>query len=85
MTITLALPDEWVQAVPNTEQAALEGVAVEGYRLGKFSMSQVGKLMGTSRWEAEQMLARHGFRWEMTIEEIEQDVQTLRSVLARKP
>jgi predicted HTH domain antitoxin len=85
MTITLALPDEWVKALPDTNRAAMEGVAVEGYRLEKFSMGQVAQLLGVSRWEAEQVLAKHGCHWEMTAEEIEDDVNTLRAVLEQKP
>jgi predicted HTH domain antitoxin len=84
MSITLALPDAIEEAVPNAERAALVGIAVEGFRNEKLTIGQVGKLLGVSHWEAEQILGKNGCRWEMTVEEIEADVRALSSVLDRK-
>jgi predicted HTH domain antitoxin len=84
MSITIALPDSIEKAVPNAEWAALVGIAVEGFRNERLTIGQVGKLLGVSHWEAEQILGKNGCRWEMTAEEIETDVRALSALLDRK-
>lgn len=49
------------RGVPDLCHAALEGVAVMGYRSGALSLAQVRELMGLSnRWEAQDFLATMG-------------------------
>lgn len=56
-----SLHDSLQRGVPDLSRAALEGVAVEGYRLGALSMAQVRELLGfSSRWEAQDFLASRG-------------------------
>ena len=59
MSITIDLPEQIEKAVPNARWAARVGIAVEGYRNDKLTIGQVGKLLGVSRWEAEQILGRN--------------------------
>jgi len=63
MTITLEIPDEIAAELSGEgrelSRAALEGLAVEGYRDGKLTQRQVGRLLGYSRIEAEDFLAQH--------------------------
>ena len=65
MTITLDLSEQ-VEAVlrkawGDLPRATLESLAVEGYRTGKLSCAEVGKMLGlASRWEAESFLGAHG-------------------------
>ena len=63
MTITLEIPDEIAAELSGEgrelSRAALEGLAVEGYRDGKLTQRQVGRLLGLSRVQAEDFLAQH--------------------------
>jgi len=85
MSITIELPEQVENAVPNAEWAARVGIAVEGYRNDQLTIGQVGKLLGVSRWEAEQILGKNGCKWDMTAEEIEADVRAIERILDRKP
>lgn len=85
MSITIDLPEQIEKAVPGAKQAALVGIAVEGYRNHKLTVGQVGKLLGVSRWEAEQILGKNGCKWDMTAGEIEADVRAIERILDRKP
>ncbi len=56
-----SLRDSLQRGVPDLSHAALEGVAVEGYRKGALSLAQVRELLGlTSRWEAQYFLSSMG-------------------------
>lgn len=82
MTVTLQLPDGAATTLQNAwedlSQAALESLAVEGYRSGKLSCAEVGSLLGhTSRWQAEDFLAAHGVWPGATVEDLESDLATL--------
>ena len=82
MTVTFQLPDRAAATLRNAwddlSQAALESLAVEGYRSGKLSCAQVGDLLGyKSRWEAEDFLAAHGVWPGSTVEDLESDLATL--------
>ena len=70
MSITIDLPEQIEKAVPDAKRAALVGIAVEAYRNDKLTIGQVGKLLGVSHWEAEQILGRNGCKWDMSVEEI---------------
>lgn len=82
MTITLKLPEQ-AEAVlraawDDLPRAALESLAVEGYRAGKLSCAEVGRMLGHStRWEAEGFLSAHGVWPGTTIEEFESDLAVL--------
>ena len=65
MTIELAIPPALIetlrQRLPSLDRAALEGLALEGYRHGALSLAQVRELLGfASRWEAQEFLASFG-------------------------
>ena len=63
MLLTLELPDEIAEAltVPGGDlsRTALEALAIQGFREKKLSQFQVGKLLGRSRTEIEDLIARH--------------------------
>jgi len=86
MTITLELSDQ-VEAVlrkawADLPRATLESLAAEGYRSGKLSCAEVGKMLGhASRWESESFLAAHGAWPGTTLAELTSDLTTL----ARRP
>lgn len=83
MSITITFPDEVAAAVPDVESAALRGVAVEGYRLGRLSLGQVARLINASVWDAGEMLAAHGCHLEQSAEEVEADLESLRQAMKK--
>lgn len=60
------------------DRVALEALAIEGYRAGKFGSATVGRLLGhESRWETEQWLAERAIPLNYSLEDLEADRQTL--------
>ncbi len=63
MTVTLELPDDIARALAgqggDLSRRALESLAVDGYRQEALTQLQVGQLLGLSRVETEDFLARH--------------------------
>jgi len=63
MTLTLDLPDEiaaqLAAAGQELSRAAVEALAIEGYRRGALTQLHVGHLLGMSRIQAEDFLAEH--------------------------
>ena len=69
-----ALRDAW----SDLPRAALQSLAVEGYRTGKFSCVQVGQMLGhENRWESEEFLADHGVWPGTNVEEFGSDLAAL--------
>lgn len=82
MTVSIQLPDHAAALLRNVwddlPRAALESLAVEGYRSGRLSCAEAGELLGhSSRWESEEFLAAHGVWPGTTVEELESDLATL--------
>ncbi len=64
MVLTLEVPDEIAWALSGAghtdpQRFALEALAVEGYRENHLTQKQVGEVLGLSRIETEDFLARH--------------------------
>jgi hypothetical protein len=63
VTVTIEIPDEIARelaaAGEELPRAALEGLAVEGFRRGTLTQFQVGRLLGLTRVQAEDFLAEH--------------------------
>ena len=82
MTITLELSESAAAVLrgawDDLPMAALESLAVEGYRSGKLSSAEVGKMLGHSnRWESEDFLAAHHAWPGTTRQEFEADLATI--------
>jgi hypothetical protein len=82
MTITLEVPEQAEAALrgawSDLPKAALESMAVEGYRTGKLSCAEVGTMLGHSaRWESEDFLSAHRAWPGTTVEELESDLRTI--------
>ena len=82
MTLTLHLPDRIAATLQSAwddlPHAALESLAVEGYRSGRLSCADVGEMLGhTSRWESEDFLAARGVWPGTSVEEFQSDLATL--------
>ena len=83
MHITIELPDDIAQhADPGRE--ALEAVAIEGYRTGALTHHQASQLLGLTRFEIDALLKeRHTFDHAYGMEDLEQDLETLRRLEGR--
>lgn len=82
MTITLEIPEQAEAALrgawSDLPRAALESMAVEGYRMGKLSCAEVGRMLcHSARWESEDFLSAHGAWPGTTVEELESDLRTI--------
>jgi predicted HTH domain antitoxin len=85
MVLTLELPDNIAQAlsVPggaDLSRKALEALAIEGFREKKLSQFQVGQLLGLSRIETEDLLARHADLYDYDPAELNQEADRLASL-----
>ncbi len=79
MIVTLELPDEIAQALAahgeDLSRRALEGLAVAGYQQESLSQLQVGQLLGLSRIETEDFLARHADLYTSDPSELRREAQ----------
>lgn len=76
MQITVQLPDDLVQR-PDPARAALEAVAIEGYRSGALSAYQTRVLLGfETRYELDGFLKEHQV-WERAynLEDLKKDAE----------
>ena len=75
------LRDAWGS---DLDRAALEALANEGYRTGKLSAAEVGRLLGLEdRWAVGQWLAEHHVPLNYTLDDLDADSKTLDRVLGR--
>ena len=78
MQVTLDIPDITAEQLAAMGQeparAALEGLALEGYRSGYFSEADVRRLLGfESRFQVWDLLATHQVPRQYSLEDWEQD------------
>jgi predicted HTH domain antitoxin len=89
MTISIHIPAELEQTLRaawgnGLDRAALEALAIEGYRSGKLSAAEVGRLLGlTDRWAVNHWLADRHVPLNYTMEDLESDRRTLDRVLGK--
>lgn len=81
MTLTVNIPDDLAHALGEGFEdlggAALEALAAEAYAKDLLSLEQVRRMLDMeSRWEAQEMLCRHGVWAGQTAEEILKDAET---------
>ena len=79
MRIKLDLPQEITQALEtegrDLSRTVLEALALEGYRSGKLSESQVRRLLDfRTRYEVDAFLKEHGVPTPCTEQDLEQDI-----------
>lgn len=86
MQVTVEIPDDMAkrltQAGQDPARAALEAVAIEGYRSGALSAYQTRRLLGfETRYELDGFLKAHNV-WEhaYSLKDLEQDRQTLQQL-----
>lgn len=82
MRLDLQIPQSLLatlqDSLPDLETAALEGLALEGYRRGVLSLAQVRELLGlSSRWEAQEFLAAFGMWPDYAADTISSELEPL--------
>ncbi|HXV59940.1 MAG TPA: UPF0175 family protein [Vicinamibacteria bacterium] len=85
MKIAVELPEDIARRLEgkwgDISQAAREAIAIEGYRSGALSQSQVQRLLGLgSRWEVDALLKRAGVYLEYTEEDLDREVEASREL-----
>ncbi len=79
--ITIEIPDEIAAQLTaggqELSRAALEALALEGYRFGTLTQRQVGHLLGFTRTEAEHFLAQHADLYDFDPSELHREAQAL--------
>ena len=88
MSITITMPEaiehELQKTWGNVSRRAQEEIAIAAYRESALSLGQVAQMLGLSVLQAETWLARRGVEIPCTPEELEQDSESLRKLLAQK-
>lgn len=89
MEITLNLPEDIAQGLEakwkDLPRAALESLALEGYRSGALTTAQVRWLLGFgTRYELDGFLKQHGVYLNHTVEDVERDAETSRQFSSRR-
>ena len=85
MQIVLNLPQDIAEDLVNKwadlPRAALESLALEGYRSGALTHAQLRRLLGFgSRVEVDAFLKQHGVYLEYTLDDVERDTASSRLV-----
>ena len=84
MHITIELPDDIANQLQagNISRRVLELIAADHYRQGQIGAAEVRRMLNfSSRWETYEFLKREKAYLPYTEDDLEQDVQTIRSVL----
>jgi hypothetical protein len=81
MQVHLEIPEDLVRQLgadpSGVTHAALEAVALEGVRSGKFTVSQARRLLGiASRYEMDGFLKAHGVFLDLTLDDVRKDSET---------
>ncbi len=84
VTLNIQLPDEIVAQLTangrDLQRAALEAFAVEEYRARRITHSQVGQLLGLSRWAVDALLKEHEVWLDYSVEDFRREGESLQQV-----
>lgn len=89
MTIQLHIPDDQARALSlawggDLDRAALEALVIEGYRTGRLTSAEAGRVLGfTERSQINQWFADRDVPLNYTISDLEEDRRTLDRVLGK--
>lgn len=81
MSVTISLPDEILSAdTRNLPRKILEQVALDGFKSGQLTTSQVRRILGfDSRMQVHEFLAAHGVPWvDYDEEDLQRECESLR-------
>jgi predicted HTH domain antitoxin len=82
MTITIELSESAERAIEQAlgkdlNRAALEALAIEGYRTAKLSVGEVGRILDMGTIEAQTWLAKRGMPMNYSLDDLVADRKTL--------
>jgi hypothetical protein len=81
LRITIEIPDEIAAQLaargPELSRTALEALARDEFRLGTLNQHQVGHLLGLSRIETEDFLAKHADLYDFDPSELRREAEFL--------
>ncbi len=88
MTVTIEIPDEMAESFAPSGQdlsrAALEEIALEGYRSGRLTTGQVRRLLGfETRMQVHEFLKVHGVHLNYSAADLEHDLELARETARR--
>jgi len=83
MDVQLQIPDDVARTIqneqPDLSRAALEALALEGYRSERLSEAQVRRLLGfRTRMQVHAFLKAHNVYLNYSIQELEHDLESLK-------
>lgn len=84
MEVTVTIPED-IAAQLHTKwadlpRAALESLALEAYRAGTLTDSQLRRLLGLSRYELDGFLKKAGIYLDYDSKDLKQDLENIRKV-----
>jgi len=84
MRVHPEIPEDFVRYLgadaSGVTHAALEALALEGVRSGKFTVSQARRLLGIApRYEMDGFLKAHGVFLDLTLDDVRKDSETARA------
>lgn len=83
MTVSIDIPPHAEELLRQAfgdhfDRAALESMALEGYRVGRLSHFEVQQILGfDNRWDTDEWLGAHGAHVQYTIADLEVDRRNL--------
>jgi predicted HTH domain antitoxin len=82
MTVTIELPETSERTLEQAfgkdlNRAALEALAIEGYRTGKLSIGEVARVLEMGAIEAQVWLGKRGVPMNYSLEDLSTDRKTL--------
>jgi predicted HTH domain antitoxin len=84
MEITLRIPDELARSLGtegvDLSRRSLQALAIDGFRHRDLTQFQVGQLLGLSRVETEDFLARHVDLYDYDPAELDREVKFLENI-----
>jgi predicted HTH domain antitoxin len=87
MEITISIPDDLARSLGqgggDLPRRTLEAVAIDGYRRGSLTQLQVGQLLGLSRIETEDLLARYVALYDYDPAELDREARDLERLADR--
>lgn len=90
MEITIRIPDDLARSLGqdggDLSRRTLEALAIDGYRSGKLTEEQVRRILGFgTRMQVHGFLKEHHVYLNYSLEDLEQDMQTLRQLSEKEP
>jgi predicted HTH domain antitoxin len=82
MHLKIEIPDELVEHLEIGDQSlsrhVLEMLTVEAYKTERITSAEAGRILNLSRWEVDALLKQHQAYLHYSIDDLEQDIETLR-------